>query len=35
MLTGDQESGLGPDYMSRAGLVSQAGLSLPRSRHVC
>ena len=26
---------LGPDYMSRAGLVSRAGLSLPGSRHVC
>ena len=26
---------LGPDYMRRAGLVSQAGVSLPGSRHVC
>ena len=26
---------LGPDYMSRAGPVSRAGLSLPGSRHVC
>ena len=26
---------LGPDYMSRAGPVSRAGVSLPASRHVC
>ena len=26
---------LGPDYMSRAGPVSRAGVSLPGSRHVC
>ena len=26
---------LGPDYMSLAGPVSRAGLSLPGSRHVC
>ena len=26
---------LGPDYMSQAGLVSQAGVSLTGSRHVC
>ena len=26
---------LGPDYMSRAGQVSRAGVSLPGSRHVC
>ena len=26
---------LGPDYMSWAGPVSRAGVSLPGSRHVC
>ena len=26
---------LEPDYMSRAGPVSRAGVSLPGSRHVC
>ena len=26
---------LGPDYMSRAGPVSRAGLSSPGSQHVC
>ena len=26
---------LGPNYMSRAGPVSRAGVSLPGSRHVC
>ena len=25
----------GPDYMSRAGPVSRAGVILPGSRHVC
>ena len=29
------EGNIGPDYMSRAGPVSRAGVSLPGSRHVC
>ena len=29
------DSDYGPDYMSRAGPVSRAGVSLPGSRHVC
>ena len=29
------KSVLGPDYMSRAGLVSRADVSLPGPRYVC